>query len=157
MKYRALGMFGLIMAVFLVDGRDSDTETVRVVDAVPVEVSTQEGTRYEGVTTRMTEHNVAVFLDEGSSLGVGAAVRIRIDNGDHRADLSGVVTGVVEARRSHARTQTIEILDFGQDRYEYWELLYDRIPTLPQTLYRDFGIISHLWQNIAHRVARTRR
>lgn len=59
--------------------------------------------------------------------------------------------------RSHARTQTVEILDFGQDRYEYWELLYDRIPTLPQTLYRDFGIISHLWQNIAHRVARTRR
>ena len=150
-------LYFLIMAVFLVDGRDSDTETVRVVDAVPVEVSTQEGTRYEGVTTRMTEHNVAVFLDEGSSLGVGAAVRIRIDNGDHRADLSGVVTGVVEARRSHARTQTIEILDFGQDRYEYWELLYDRIPTLPQTLYRDFGIISHLWQNIAHRVARTRR
>lgn len=150
-------LYFLIMAMFLVDGRDSDAEPVRVVDAVPVAVSTQEGARYEGITTRMTEHNVTVFLDEGHSLGVGTSVRLRIDNGDHRADLSGVVTGVEEARRSHARTQTVEILDFGQDRYEYWELLYDRIPTLPQTLYRDFGIISHLWQNIAHRVARTRR
>ena len=150
-------LYFLILAMFLVDGRDSDTEAVRVVDAVPVAVTTEDGVLYEGVTTRMTEHNVTVFLDEGDSLGVGAAVRITIDNGDHRADLSGVVTGVLEARRSLARTQTIEIMDFGQDRYKYWELLYDRIPTLPQTLHRDFGIISHLWQNIAHRVARTRR
>lgn len=35
-------------------------------------------------------------------------------------------------------------------------LLYDRIPTLPQSLQKDFGIFRHLWQNIAHRVARTR-
>ena len=44
---------------------------------------------------------------------------------------------------------------FGNDRYEYWEILYDRVPTLPQSLQKDFGMIPHLWQNIAHRVART--
>ena len=42
-------------------------------------------------------------------------------------------------------------------KYEYWQVLYDRIPTLPQSLNRDFGIMTHLWQNIAHRVARTRK
>lgn len=35
------------------------------------------------------------------------------------------------------------------------QLLYDRIPTLPQSLKRDFGAWFDLWQNIAHRVART--
>ena len=72
-----------------------------------------------------------------------------------RHSCSGIVTDVQEARKTKARTQTIEILDFGSDHYEYLEHLYDRIPTLPQSLYHDFGILAHLWQNIAHRVART--
>ncbi len=31
---------------------------------------------------------------------------------------------------------------------------YDRIPSLPQTLTRDYGIIAHLIRNIAYRVLR---
>ena len=98
-----------------------------------------------------------MFLDEGESLGIGEAVRISVDSGEHRSQLRGVVTGITESRRSNARTQTVDILDFGDSEYEYWEILYDRIPTLPQSLTRDFGILAHLWQNIAHRVARTRK
>lgn len=58
-------------------------------------------------------------------------------------------------RRGVGRTPTAEILDYGTDELEYWEILYDRIPTLPQSLHRDFGVLPHLWQNIAQRVART--
>ena len=36
--------------------------------------------------------------------------------------------------------------------YEYLQILYDRIPTLPQSLRRDYGIIPHILINIAHRV-----
>ena len=71
-------LYYLILSLFLVDGRDSDTEPVKVMDAVPVSVTDKSGNReYEGVTT------------------------------------------------------------------------------LPQSLHHDFGILTHLWQNIAHRVART--
>lgn len=59
--------------------------------------------------------------------------------------------------RGVARTHTAEILDYGTDEQEYWQILYDRIPTLPQSLHRDFGVLPHLWQNIAHRVARGRK
>ena len=69
----------------------------------------------------------------------------------------GEITGIRESRHKTARTHTIEILDFGENNLEYLELLYDRIPTLPQSLHRDFGVIRHLWQNIAHRVARSRQ
>ncbi|MBQ6540480.1 MAG: glycosyltransferase, partial [Oscillospiraceae bacterium] len=152
-------LYFLILAIFLVDGRDSDGDTVSVIDAMPVTVETERGDvqKYEGVTTRLTEHNLTVFLDEGESLGIGEAVRISVDSGEHRSQLRGVVTGITESRRSSARTQTVDILDFGDSEYEYWEILYDRIPTLPQSLTRDFGILAHLWQNIAHRVARTRK
>ena len=71
-------LYYLILSLFLVDGRDSDTEPVKVMDAVPVSVTDKSGNReYEGVTT------------------------------------------------------------------------------LPQSLHHDFGILTHLWQNIAHRIART--
>jgi cellulose synthase (UDP-forming) len=68
-----------------------------------------------------------------------------------------VVTGIRQSRSGAVRSHTVEILDFCGNRYEYLQLLYDRVPTLPQSLRRDFGVLSHLWQNIAHRVARTRK
>ena len=144
-----------LLALFLIDGRDSDTEPVVVVDAIPIRVETDKGEVFSGVTTRMTEHNLSVYLDEGDKLGIGAHVSIFIRTDKHKAEMKGMVTEVKETRSSLSRTQKIDIYDFGTDRYEYWEILYDRIPTLPQSYQRDFGIISHLWQNIAHRIART--
>ena len=145
-----------IMALFLIDGRDADGETVRVADAETVTVRAGERT-YEGVTTLMTEHNLSVFLDEGESLDIGAPVDVTVLGRDRPVEFRGVVTGVRESRSSRARTQTIEILDFCGNDMEYLQVLYDRIPTLPQALHRDFGVLPHLWQNIAHRVARTRK
>lgn len=152
-------LYYLILSIFLVDGRDDDTEPVKVKDFIPVSVDVLYGSTGSaaGMTTQLNEHSMTVYLDEGVSPGIGDHVKVKLDYDGHRAEVRGVVTGVREARRSRSRTQTIEILDFGNDRYEYWEILYDRIPSLPQSLKRDFGIIPHLWQNIAHRVARTRK
>ena len=149
-------LYFLIMALFLVDGRDSDEEVVRVTDAEPVVLRSGKDA-WEGITTQLTEHNLNVYLDEGQSLGIGAECGITILREDGDILVKGVVTGIREARHSTARAHTVEILDFCGNRYEYLELLYDRIPTLPQSLRRDFGVLSHLWQNIAHRVARTRQ
>ena len=153
-------LYYLILSIFLVDGRDDDTEPVKVNDFIPVTVDVLYGSAGSsaGITTQLSEHSMTVFLDEGVSPGIGDHVSVNVlGNNGHRAQVSGVVTGVQQARRSQSRTHTIEILDFGNDRYEYWEILYDRIPSLPQSLRKDFGILPHLWQNIAHRVARTRK
>ena len=149
-------LYFLVMALFLVDGRDSDGEVVRVTDAEPVAVASGE-MRYDGVTTQLTEHNLTVFLDEGQSLGLGAQVSVSIPGAASALEMRGVVTGIRESRSGTARAHTIELLDFGGAELEYLQVLYDRVPTLPQSLHRDFGVISHLWQNIAHRVARTRK
>lgn len=150
-------LYFLILSMFLVDGRDSDTEPVSVVDAETAAVERKAGGTLWGVTTRMTEHSVTVYLDEGEKPGIGEHVRLLIDANGHQAELEGVITEKQEARRSDACTAKIEILDYGEDRYEYWEILYDRIPSLPQSYQRDFNELSHLWQNIAYRVARTTR
>ncbi|MDO5133843.1 MAG: cellulase family glycosylhydrolase [Eubacteriales bacterium] len=149
-------LYFLIMALFLVDGRDGSGEVVLVRDAEIVTVESC-GVLYEGVTTLLTEHNLTVFLDEGKSLGLGMPAAVTIYGSEWTVHVKGVITGILEGRSGNYRTHTIEILDFGGAELEYLQLLYDRVPTLPQTLQKDFGLLIHLWQNIAHRVARTRK
>ena len=152
-------LYFLIMTCFLINGRDSDEETVRVIDAEPVTVTVSHGTgkgsRYDGVTTLLTEHKVHVFLDESEELKSGMPVGIAIDNGQYSVEMTGTITNV-RVSSNGQRVHTVEILDRCGYEGEYLGLLYDRVPTLPQSYVRDFGIVSHLWQNIAHRVARTR-
>ncbi len=147
-------LYFLLMALFLVDGRDGDEEPVRVADAEPVTVRWGEKA-CEGITTLLTEHNLTVFLDEGESIGLGASVAVSIRRDESPLELRGVVTAIRRSRGGGARTHTVEILDFGGEELEYLQLLYDRVPTLPQSLRRDFGVAAHLWQNVAHRVARS--
>lgn len=47
----------------------------------------------------------------------------------------------------------MEILDYKGMEEEYLQVLYDRVPTLPQNLNRDFDIIRHLWVNMFFRFA----
>lgn len=67
------------------------------------------------------------------------------------------VFGIVRVLLLFDRMQLVSmlILLFWLLRNLYILILYDRIPTLPQSYQRDFGSLSHLWQNIACRVART--
>ena len=147
-------MYFLIMAVFLVDGRDSDSEVVKVFEAEPIIVNV-EGQDYEGITTELTEHNVKVFLDEGDVLRIGDLVKVTVDTGRYQSIMRGVVTNIHTAKNGRAAIQTIELLDWQTPYSDYLQILYDRIPTLPQSLHGDFGILLHLWRNIACRVART--
>ena len=150
-------LYYLIMSLFLVDGRDYDGEVVTVSDAEFVEVSA-DGQVFSGVTTRMTEHSMTLFLDEeeGQELPLGARVDVSVQGKTTGPVLvSGVVTGISESRRGTIRTHDIEILDDHGARMEYLQILYDRVPTLPQSLRKDHGALADLWQNIAHRVART--
>ena len=67
------------------------------------------------------------------------------------------VTGTVVAVRNSCDPKvpsvyTVEILDFGGQKDEYIQMLYDRTPTLPQRLRLGNGHIDNLWNNIGHRI-----
>ncbi len=148
-------LYYLIMSMFLVDGRDSDDEVVKVHEGELIRAYAEgDDTAYDGITTLLTEHSITVYLDEGD-FELGDPTRVDVTTRNKDITVSGVVTEINESRRTAARTYEIEILDFGEDKDEYIAFLYDRIPTLPQTLKRDLGVIPQLWTNIAYRVART--
>ena len=147
----------IIMALFLIDGRELDKENVKVKDGEMVIVTEPDGSVYEGITTLMTEHNMNLFLDDARDLNIGEYVTVEIDTVKYHVSLKCVVTDTVISNYTDQRTHRLEIMDFGDDRFEYLQILYDRIPTLPQSLRRDFGITRHLWRNIACRIERSAR
>ncbi|MCR5156482.1 MAG: cellulase family glycosylhydrolase [Butyrivibrio sp.] len=144
----------LIMSMFLVDGRDSDSETVHVIDAEPATIITtgEKSSRFDGITTHLTEHNLKIFLDEMQDISIGDYVDVEVESGNTTAKMQGVITGIKPARTGVSAVYDIEILDFKGHRFDYLQVLYDRVPTLPQTLNRDNGIIAHLLKNIAQRI-----
>ena len=152
-------LYYIVMALFLIDGRDSDAEPVKVIDAEPAVIRKKEEdgreTVFEGITTLLTEHSVNVFLDDAGGLRTGDPAQLTIFCGSREAELSGVITGVRTSRQGTAAVHTFEILDFGASEPEYLQILYDRIPSLPQSLARDSGVLGHLWRNITRRLART--
>ena len=129
---------------------------VKVFDGEQVIVS-MDGNSYEGVSTMLTEHNLTVFIDDAEALSLGRAVDVSVKTENVSLKISGVITGINKSRNGAFCTYTIEILEFYGDEMEWLEVLYDRIPTLPQSLSRDLGVLTHLWQNVAHRVARSRK
>ncbi len=162
-------LYFLSMSLFLADGRDSDGEKVKVKDAVPAQVTLLEGistlsgpapgTVYEGVTTQLTEHNARVFLDDAEELRLGSQVALAVECGPYHVQVKGVVTQVATSRNGKQRVHTVEILDFGEDKGESWgeylQILYDRVPTLPQRLTHDPGPVRYFWRNLAERLGRT--
>ena len=148
--------FFLQVAIFLIDGRDYGGEVVRVRDAEPITVTRKKGRKYaetyEGITTLMCEHYLMAYLDECKDLKIGDSVSMVIDNFTYRAEMKGVITDMIVSRYGGSNNYRIEIVDFGKDQETYFQILYDRIPTLPQQLRQDFGFFN-LWRNFAVRLA----
>ena len=147
-------MYFLIMSLFLVDGRDGMTSGVSVVDAEVVVVKNPEGTAYEGITTFMTEHSLKIYLDEPAALKIGDRTEMTIYHDDMETDVLAVITGITELKNSRAVVYSFEILDYKETEGDYLEIVYDRIPSLPQTLTKDYGIFTHMLRNIAYRILR---
>lgn len=141
------------MSVFLISGRDEDNEAVNVIDAEPVSIKNAgEGNVLYGITTYMNEHNVRVFLDEEADLRIGDRVEVTIESEDYTAVLNTVVCSLKNSRSGGHTVYSFEILDYGDSEFEYMQILYDRVPSLPQSLNRDWGIVLHMMKNIAYRI-----
>ena len=143
------------MSMFLEDGRDSEADEVHVIDAEPVIMTNPStGKVFEGITTFLTEHSLKVFLDKADDISIGDTLDVNIDALTASAELGCVVTGITPSRSGVSAVYSVEILDLKDTEYEYQQILFDRVPTLPQSLNKDYGIITHFLRNIAHRILR---
>ena len=146
-------MFYLIMCIFIGLGRDADGENVRVYAAESIEILKGDGQKIYGITTQLLEHGLDIFADEIDVLKLGEAIELGIDYNGTTLNIKGTVVALRHSRHPKVPSvYTIEILDFGGKKDEYIQMLYDRIPTLPQHMKFHDSRIGSLWSNIAHRI-----
>jgi cellulose synthase (UDP-forming) len=144
----------LTMCLFLGLGRDTDGENVKVFAAEGIALTKNDGQRFEGITTKLTEHSVDIFTDEMDVLYLGEAARLEIIKKHYRLELRGTVVSIRHSCCENVPSvYTFEILDFGENRDEYIQMLYDRTPTLPQRLRLGDGYIRNFWKNFSQRIA----
>ncbi|MBR6379685.1 MAG: cellulase family glycosylhydrolase [Fibrobacter sp.] len=143
----------LTMCMFLGMGRDSDGEPVKVLAAEKAMVKKQDGHEIKGITTKLTEHGVDIYTDELNALNLGEPIGLTISKKMYTLQVTGTMVAI---RNSCNPTvpcvYTVEILDFGGQKDEYIQMLYDRTPTLPQRLRLGDGHIDNLWNNVGHRI-----
>jgi cellulose synthase (UDP-forming) len=147
----------LVMSLFLVDGRDSEDEGVEVIDAELAVLKKKDGPEdqvYDGITTYLNEHRIKIYLDEDSGFELGDAVEISIMRDETTVKRGGIIIGRAFSRLGESVVYTMELTDHSENTLEYLQVLYDRIPTLPQSLTRDYGIVYQMLRNLAFRVLR---
>ncbi|MGI6221298.1 MAG: hypothetical protein ACOYIP_05465 [Coriobacteriales bacterium] len=124
------------------------------VPSAPTPVPVSRAPIYEGVATLLCEHRMRVYFDFSDDLQQGETLALLLDDGTYRMEMTGVVAELVTSRSGAATVHIIDIVDYDSSELEYLQLLYDRIPSLPQALTNDFGLVGFLWRNIKMRVAR---
>ncbi len=143
----------LTMCMFLGMGRDSDGEPVKVLAAERAMVKKQDGHEIKGITTKLTEHGVDIFTDELNILNLGEPISLTLSKKMYTLQVTGTVVAIRYTRSPRIPSvYTVEILDFGGQKDEYIQMLYDRTTTLPQRLQLSNGLVDNLWNNIGHRI-----
>ncbi|MBR6158680.1 MAG: glycosyltransferase, partial [Lachnospiraceae bacterium] len=143
----------LIMSLFLIDGRDGSSDDVTVIDAEPITLRRlkEPDMTYEGITTFLTIHSMKVFMDEAEGFTLGDRITVSFSSD---VNMECLITSITNSRHGDSCVLGIEITDMCGAKDEYMQILHDRIPSLPQSLTRDYGIINHMLRNIAYRILR---
>ncbi len=153
----------LIIARFVALGRDYEEENIVVTGATEFISATKinnisnvnanttdESIVYEGIATKLTNHNLMIFFDNTEGISIGDTLNLCINNEQTSVNIRTIVTGITI--KKHSCVFTVEILEFLDSEYEYWQILYDRIPSLPQKIRRDGNVFSNIFSNTIRRL-----
>ena len=142
-------LFLLVMALFFVDGRVPYRKAERV--NVQMQCVLDDGKRkIECMTRDISETGISVLLDKPYYLPEDDEVTIDLWNGRYKAKLAAKVVFV--NRRGKKWNYSMKIMDYVDTYDEYLQMIYDRIPVLPQEIKKNSGSFDDLRLNTKKRV-----
>lgn len=146
-----VNLFTLIMAMFFVLGRNylRQSERTRTVMDCTIHTSTSS---YTGKTLDLSETGAAVRMDAPVSIDTGEDVTLELRDGRYEAVLKAQIVHVDNNKDSWK--YAFKITDYANTYDEYLQLLFDRIPTLPQSLDSASGGFDDLRINVSRRAAK---
>lgn len=146
-----INLFTLCMAMFFVMGRTYLRQSERALVEIPCRVTSLTGT-YDCRTTDLSESGVALRLDSPVFLSDQEDLTLELEGDDYHARLKARVVHV-DNRKDHWK-YAFRITDYCDTYDAYLQLVYDRVPTLPQSLDASSGGFDDLRINISRRAAK---
>ena len=142
-------LYLLVMSLFFIDGRANMRSKERVPLHLPVEVR-DSVRKVQGVTKDISEDGASIVLDTPHYFDDGIFY-LEMSDRDYRAKLKAEIVYVNQVGENEW-IYSCRILDY-LDTYDDWlQILYDRIPLIPDALKRDAGVFEDLQLNTTRRV-----
>lgn len=146
-----VNFFTLVMAMFFILGRNLMRGSERALVCEKCELYTEKNI-YEAMTMDMSETGVAVLLNNPISFKDDEVIDIKIWNERYSSKVKGQIVHIDEKEKTWK--YAFRILDQGDHYDQYLQILYDRVPTLPQNLDSSSGSFDDLRINVNRRVAK---
>jgi cellulose synthase (UDP-forming) len=143
--------YSLVLAQFFVMGRHVVRQNERAQVGLRCEMLALGGV-CSGRTMDISEGGLALFTRQHPRLALGAQVRLKVWDERYKAQLFAQLVRVDPC--DDGWRYAFEIVDDCGTGSEYWQLIYDRVPTLPQRLDRAGGSLKDLHVNIVRRFFR---
>lgn len=142
-------LFLLVMSLFFVDGRVPYRKAERVAVQMECEVHTQNGV-YHAVTRDISEKGISFLIKSPVYIPAEEKVQLQLKNELYKAELLAKLVYV--SQRDDMWNYSMQIVDYKESYDAYLQMLYDRIPILPQEIKKDSGSFEDLWLNMKKRV-----
>lgn len=144
-----VNLFTLVMAMFFVMGRNFLRKSDRAMVQVDCEIKTN--TSYHCYTKDISETGLAVLLDYPADIDDKKDVIMHLTDHPYKAELKAALVHVnsVDDKWRYA----FKITDYCGTYEEYLQIIFDRVPTLPQNLKQSSGSFDDLKINVSRRAS----
>lgn len=146
-----INLFTLVMAMFFILGRNYMRQSERALIEADCQLET-DGFQYDCKTSDISESGVALFFSEPVNLDDEKEATLRLSDGRYEACIKARVVHV--DNKKNKWKYAFRITDYCGTLEEYLQIVYDRVPTLPQNLNPSSGSFEDLRINVARRAAK---
>lgn len=143
-------LFLLVMALFFVDGRVPYRKAERVVVQMPC-VLDDGVQQYTGTTRDISETGVSMISEYPIYIPEDKVFSLQMKSDMYEVDLAAKIVFV--SQRGMSWNYSMKIVDYKDSYDEYLQMIYDRIPSMPQEIKKNSGSFDDLRLNTRKRVA----
>ena len=147
-----LNFYNLFMSLFFILGRKAVRSAERQRAAIPCRMIT----RFEeedGVTEDIAEGGLSILLKEPHDIAEQEPVTLALKNEHYQATIEARVVSV--SRREKEYRYAFVVTDYKEDKADYFQMIYDRVPSLPENLDESQSSFEDLRTNVKRRIYTT--
>jgi len=154
-----VNLYTILMVIILINGRKRNNKndkygyghSVVVVHTNEIiKLKRTDGNKMYAITSDLTEHIIKISLSSNDFLKIGDSIEATLKTDKYKTIVNCIVTDIHYIYITGKYQIILEIHEY-ENEGEYLQILYDRIPTLPQTIKRDTYLTLFL-RNIFYRV-----